>query len=104
MPSPADSGDTYITVHVCAGPGVLGRHGDLEGTFRRFLDVIVRSERVTLPPLLWEYVADHRYRTDDAGRTLCFGGPLREDMLERVAAWLHTIPKPQPGEQLWLRL
>lgn len=76
----------------------------LEHTFRRFLDVIVKSERVTLPPLLWESVAEHCYRADRSGATLCFASPLREDVLDDVMAWLHTIPQPQHGEQLCLNL
>jgi hypothetical protein len=114
MSAPPDPGETRMPVHVCAGPGVLGRHGDLEGTFRRFLDVIVQPRDSILPPLLWEYVADHRYRTDDTGRTLCFAGPLREDMLDLLMAWLQSTKQkpmrrgahttPRHAEQLRLLL
>jgi hypothetical protein len=76
----------------------------LENAFRRFLDVIVKSERVTLPPLLWEEVADHRYRVDGQGYTLCFASPLREDVLDDLLVWLHQIPQPQHDQQLRLNL
>lgn len=88
MSASPDPACTTTTMYVCAGHGFLGRHGDLETPFRRFLDVILHSERVTLPPLLWEELADHRYRADGDGRTLCFAGPLRDQCLDGLTAWL----------------
>jgi hypothetical protein len=104
MSASPDPADTYTTMHVCAGQGFLGRHGDLETPFRRFLAVILRSERVTLPPLLWESLADHRYRADGDGRTLCFAGPLRDQCLDVFTAWLAgTRRQPvAPATQLVL--
>jgi hypothetical protein len=114
MSIPSDTEETRIPTYVCAGPSVLGRHGNLEGAFRRFLDVILQERHVTLPPLVSGSVADHASRTDADGRTLCFAGPLREAMLDTVVTWLqsrHATPMqheahatPSGTEQLVLPL
>jgi hypothetical protein len=76
----------------------------LEQLVRRFFAVLADPDAVGVPPVLRESVLDHLSRTDNQGYTLCFYSPLREDLLDHILAWLHAIPKPQPGEQLWLRL
>jgi hypothetical protein len=70
----------------------------LEGLFRRFLVVMAQAPDTGMPPLLRESLYDHRARTDTRGYTLCFDGPTRDQLLDLLADWLHTI-RQQPTEK-----
>lgn len=78
----------------------------LERTFRRFLGAMVLRNSGAIPEPVWESLEDHLARTDGTGATLCFHGPLREQVLDMTLAWLATTQQPphSHGEQLCLTL
>jgi hypothetical protein len=86
----------------------------LETTFRRFLAVLTHPDYSILPGPIQESCLDHLVRIDRSGYTLCFAGPLREDMLDLLDAWLQSTKQkpmrrgahttPRPSEQLGLPL
>jgi hypothetical protein len=74
----------------------------LEHAFRRFCGAIADRAPASMPLAVYESIVDHLSRTDGQGYTLCFYGPLREQVLDLLMAWLVTTPRP--GKQLTLFL
>src|SRR5262245_32080841 len=67
-----------------------GTGRDHERAFREALWNWVADYKDALPQTLYALVMDHAMRTDTAGMTLCFNGPLRQVMLAEVGQWLST--------------
>jgi hypothetical protein len=86
----------------------------LETTFRRFLAVLTDPDVSVLPGPIQESCLNHLARAEISGSTLCFAGPLREDMLDLLMAWLQSTKQkpmrrgahttPRHAEQLGLPL
>jgi hypothetical protein len=61
-----------------------------ERAFRLTLRNCATAHAAAMPPTLYEEVMDHLTRTDGQGYTLCFNGPVREDVMRQLLPWLDT--------------
>jgi hypothetical protein len=96
---PCGTGRCWL-VRSLALPRPRPKPSRLEVTFRRFATGIAMRAPVPMPPAVYDSVVDHLSRTDSTGATLCFSGPLREQVLDLLMAWIRTSRRP--GDQLTL--
>ncbi len=81
---------------------IVPKPKSVEPLFREELQLLLEHLGSTLPEDLYEEAFEHRWRRDGSGATLCFGGPLRDDLMARLLPWLDaeapdTAARPRAG-------